>query len=290
MRMVWVDDHGPRARRPRQRRVPRPPGHLLARVLRARPRVPHRRHADLRAPPVAVRPDRRRAARPAGRAAARRLRRSRSWTGGSRSRWATARSRSTRRREPTSSTSRPSAWSCAGSPPTTSTTSSPSTAIRRSCATSPAARRRRATRCATTTCRPGSPTTTAATRGASGRRSSARPARSSAGSTCGRSPRTRTTSRSSGTGSIRSAWGRGYATEGSRALVDKAFAELGARRVHASTMAVNAGSRRVMEKAGMRFVRTFVMDWPVRIEGDEEGDVEYAITARRVGGRPAAAR
>ena len=36
-------------------------------------------------------------------------------------------------------------------------------------------------------------------RTASGRRSSARPARSSAGSTCGRSPRIPTTSRSSGT-------------------------------------------------------------------------------------------
>ena len=76
---------------------------------------------------------------------------------------------------------------------------------------------------------------------------------------------------------VQSAWGRGYASEGSRALVDKAFAELGAARVHASTMAVNVGSRRVMEKAGLRFVRTFVADWPVRIEGDEEGDVEYAI-------------
>ncbi len=77
---------------------------------------------------------------------------------------------------------------------------------------------------------------------------------------------------------VRAAWGHGYATEGSRALIDKAFTELGARRVHASTMAVNTGSRRVMEKAGLRFVRTFVADWPVRIEGDEDGDVEYAIT------------
>jgi RimJ/RimL family protein N-acetyltransferase len=76
---------------------------------------------------------------------------------------------------------------------------------------------------------------------------------------------------------VRSAWGRGLATEGSRALIDKAFTELGARRVHASTMAVNTGSRRVMEKAGLRFVRTFVADWPVRIPGDEAGDVEYAI-------------
>jgi RimJ/RimL family protein N-acetyltransferase len=77
---------------------------------------------------------------------------------------------------------------------------------------------------------------------------------------------------------VKSAWGKGYATEGSRALIDRAFRELGARRVHASTMTVNAGSRRVMEKAGLRFVRTFFADWPVRIPGDEHGDVEYAIT------------
>ena len=77
---------------------------------------------------------------------------------------------------------------------------------------------------------------------------------------------------------IQTAWGRGLATEGSIALIDKAFEELGARRVYATTMTVNTGSRRVMEKAGMRFVRTFTMPWPDRIEGDELGDVEYAIT------------
>jgi len=75
----------------------------------------------------------------------------------------------------------------------------------------------------------------------------------------------------------RDAWGQGYATEGSRALIDKAFAEFGADRVYASTMAVNTASRRVMEKTGMRFIRIFHADWPVRIPGDEEGDVEYAI-------------
>lgn len=74
------------------------------------------------------------------------------------------------------------------------------------------------------------------------------------------------------------AWGKGYATEGSRALIDKAFADLGATRVFAETMAVHAGSRGVMEKAGMRLVREFHADWPVRIPGDEHGDVEYAIT------------
>ena len=76
----------------------------------------------------------------------------------------------------------------------------------------------------------------------------------------------------------RSAWGKGYATEGSRALVDLAFRELGADLVIADTMAVNTASRRVMEKSGLRYVRTFHADWPVSIPGDEHGDVEYAIT------------
>ena len=76
----------------------------------------------------------------------------------------------------------------------------------------------------------------------------------------------------------RHAWGKGYATEGSRALIDLAFAQLGAREVVAETMAVHTASRRVMEKAGMRCVRTFHADWPVSIPGDELGDVEYAIT------------
>ncbi|HEX5500594.1 MAG TPA: GNAT family N-acetyltransferase [Thermomicrobiales bacterium] len=75
----------------------------------------------------------------------------------------------------------------------------------------------------------------------------------------------------------RAAWGNGYATEGSRALIAKGFADHGVRRVVAETMAVNTASRRVMEKAGMTLVRTFFQEWPDRIEGDEFGDVEYAI-------------
>lgn len=76
----------------------------------------------------------------------------------------------------------------------------------------------------------------------------------------------------------RDAWGRGYGSEGSRGLVDLAFGELGAARVWASTMAINTASRRVMEKAGLRYVRTFHADWPHKIPGDEHGDLEYAIT------------
>ena len=75
----------------------------------------------------------------------------------------------------------------------------------------------------------------------------------------------------------RSAWHKGYATEGSRALIDNGFAELGVQRVVAFTMVVNVASRRVMEKAGLRFVRVFHQPWPDYIEGEEEGDVEYAL-------------
>ena len=76
----------------------------------------------------------------------------------------------------------------------------------------------------------------------------------------------------------KSAWGKGYASEGSIALIDRGFTELDVRRVVAWTMVVNTGSRRVMEKAGMRLIRTFHQEWPDRIPGDDQGDVEYAIT------------
>lgn len=76
----------------------------------------------------------------------------------------------------------------------------------------------------------------------------------------------------------RAAWGRGYATEGARALVDKGFTDLGVQRVTANTMAVNTGSRRVMEKAGLTFLRAYTEDWPEAIEGSEHGEVEYELT------------
>lgn len=83
----------------------------------------------------------------------------------------------------------------------------------------------------------------------------------------------------------RVAWGRGLASEVSQALVDRAFTDLGASCVTATTYIDNIGSRRVMEKVGMRLVRTFRMtpeelsrhgvDDPSVFPGD---DVEYAIT------------
>lgn len=55
----------------------------------------------------------------------------------------------------------------------------------------------------------------------------------------------------------KAAWGKGYATEGSRALVLKGFSELGTQRVVASALAANQASIRVMEKAGLKFERKY---------------------------------
>lgn len=74
------------------------------------------------------------------------------------------------------------------------------------------------------------------------------------------------------------AWGRGFATEGASTLVDRGFTEWGVARVTAHTMVVNARSRRVMEKVGLRLVRHSTEDWPESIPGSEHGDVEYALT------------
>ena len=75
----------------------------------------------------------------------------------------------------------------------------------------------------------------------------------------------------------KSAWGRGYATEGSRALIARGFTEFGVQRVIAQAMVVNTASRRVMEKAGLKLVRTFHQPWPYPMEADQFGDVEYAL-------------
>ncbi|MGW2597308.1 GNAT family N-acetyltransferase [Streptomyces klenkii] len=78
----------------------------------------------------------------------------------------------------------------------------------------------------------------------------------------------------------RAAWGKGYATEGALALVEKGFREAGHDRITANTMYVNARSRRVMEKCGLSHARTYFEDWPDAVEGGEHGDVEYVLTRR----------
>ena len=77
----------------------------------------------------------------------------------------------------------------------------------------------------------------------------------------------------------RAAWGQGYASEAARALVDLGFRHLGLARIWGQTMAVNLGSRRVMEKAGLTYVRTFHLAWDDPLPGSEQGEVEYALLA-----------
>lgn len=83
------------------------------------------------------------------------------------------------------------------------------------------------------------------------------------------------------------AWGQGYATEGSRALIRKGFTELGVQRVFATTYQDNLPSRRVMEKAGLTLVRTYrITPADLLAEGTyhitsqdlwDGDDVEYAL-------------
>ncbi|WP_421931967.1 GNAT family N-acetyltransferase [Phenylobacterium sp.] len=76
---------------------------------------------------------------------------------------------------------------------------------------------------------------------------------------------------------VRSAWGEGYAAEAARVLLELGFGELGLTRIWAQTMAVNTASRRVMEKAGLAYVRTLHLTWDDPLPGAEQGEVEYAI-------------
>jgi ribosomal-protein-alanine N-acetyltransferase len=55
-------------------------------------------------------------------------------------------------------------------------------------------------------------------------------------------------------------WGLGYATEAARACVDYAFGTLGLNRITAIARPENGASRHVMEKLGMRFVKTAKWD------------------------------
>jgi RimJ/RimL family protein N-acetyltransferase len=73
-------------------------------------------------------------------------------------------------------------------------------------------------------------------------------------------------------------WRKGLASEASRALLRHAFDTVGQSRVIAQTMAVNAGSRGVMEAVGMRYVRTFFGRWDDPLPGAELGEVEYEMT------------
>ena len=75
----------------------------------------------------------------------------------------------------------------------------------------------------------------------------------------------------------REEWGRGLASEGALALTNWGFRSAGYDKILACTMAVNKGSRRVMEKIGMRHVRTDFPNFSTYIPGAEEGEVYYEL-------------
>ncbi len=60
----------------------------------------------------------------------------------------------------------------------------------------------------------------------------------------------------------RAQWGKGYATEGARAVLAHAFGPLGLKEIVAFTTPANARSRAVMERLGMRHDFEFDFDHP----------------------------
>ncbi|MEN8151731.1 MAG: GNAT family N-acetyltransferase [Planctomycetota bacterium] len=69
----------------------------------------------------------------------------------------------------------------------------------------------------------------------------------------------------------RDAWGKGYATEGSLALVNQGFEVLGVETVVAVAMPENRASIRVMEKIGMAFEKSY------RLEDEGIDVVKYRL-------------
>ena len=73
-------------------------------------------------------------------------------------------------------------------------------------------------------------------------------------------------------------WGQGYATEGCLTLLRHGFGTLHLRRVWAQTMAVNTGSRRVLERSGLDDEGTWVQEWADPLPGSELGEVQYGVS------------
>lgn len=72
-------------------------------------------------------------------------------------------------------------------------------------------------------------------------------------------------------------WGRGYATEAARRIVEYAFTDVGLRRVYAQHYARNSASGRVLEKLGMRkegVLRSHIVRF-----GEPRDSVLYGILA-----------
>ncbi len=83
-------------------------------------------------------------------------------------------------------------------------------------------------------------------------------------------------------------WRKGLASAGARELVRYGFDDVGLDSIIAQTLSVNRGSRAVMERVGLTYVRRFPTsntDPLESVEGVEEGEVEYEMTREQWEGR-----
>ena len=78
----------------------------------------------------------------------------------------------------------------------------------------------------------------------------------------------------------RASWGHGLATEGATALIDHGFVRVGTEKISARALAGNHGSRKVMEKCGLKFERDFEYSDDVTAGRAlaERAAVKYSIT------------
>jgi RimJ/RimL family protein N-acetyltransferase len=85
----------------------------------------------------------------------------------------------------------------------------------------------------------------------------------------------------------RRAWGRGLASEGAARLMEHGFDTVGLERIWAETMAANVRSRAVLERLGLRHIRTDIRQWDEPLPGAELGEVVYELTADEFAARRA---
>ncbi len=78
---------------------------------------------------------------------------------------------------------------------------------------------------------------------------------------------------------VRSAWGKGYATEAARAAVAYGFGDAGLREIVSITAAVNAPSRAVMQRLGMTYDPAEDFDHPGVPAGPLRRHVIYRLPA-----------
>ena len=81
----------------------------------------------------------------------------------------------------------------------------------------------------------------------------------------------------------KASWGKGYATEGSKALISKGFEDLGTQRIVSVALSANVASIRVMQKVGLKLEKRFIyesigQEVVIYVLGKDEFKVENFIT------------